>query len=119
MAKTKIKKGYITLQDGRTMRVQKMNTMQYMIQHRWLYFLLLPGALYFILFRYNPDLRKEGKNPFILDSKEPEGDFRQFLRGEVRFSALERTFPQEADALFEKTEKEAKARYAKYKALAQ
>ena len=54
MAKTKIKKGYITLQDGRTMRVQKMSTPQYMVQHKWLYFLLLPGALYFILFRYVP-----------------------------------------------------------------
>lgn len=74
---------------------------------------------YWQLYRHNPELAEEGKNPFILDSKEPEGDFRQFLRGEVRFSALERTFPQEADALFEKTEKEAKARYAKYKALAQ
>ena len=54
MAKTKMKKGYITLEDGRTMRVQKMSTLQYMIQHKWLYFLLLPGALYFILFRYVP-----------------------------------------------------------------
>lgn len=54
MAKTKMKKGHITLQDGRTMRVQKMSTPQYMVQHKWLYFLLLPGALYFILFRYVP-----------------------------------------------------------------
>ena len=69
--------------------------------------------------RYNPDLKKEGKNPFILDSKEPTGDFREFLRGEVRFSSLERTFPEAADALFERTEAEAKARYAKYKALAE
>ena len=74
---------------------------------------------YWQLYRHNPELAAEGKNPFILDSKEPVGDFREFLRGEVRFSALERTFPQEADALFERTEKEAKARYAKYKALAQ
>lgn len=74
---------------------------------------------YWQLYRHNPELAAEGKNPFILDSKEPSGDFREFLRGEVRFSSLERTFPQEADALFERTEKEAMARYAKYKALAQ
>lgn len=65
------------------------------------------------------NLIKEGKNPFILDSKEPQGDFREFLRGEVRFSSLERTFPEAADALFERTESEAKARYARYKELAE
>ena len=64
-------------------------------------------------------LIKGGKNPFILDSKEPQGDFREFLRGEVRFSSLERTFPEAADALFERTESEAKARYARYKELAE
>ena len=74
---------------------------------------------YWQLYRHNPDLAKEGKNPFILDSKEPAGDFKEFLRGEVRYSSLERTFPEEAKALFERTEKEAMARYAKYKALAQ
>lgn len=74
---------------------------------------------YWQLYRYNPILMEEGKNPFILDSKEPAGDFREFLRGEVRFSSLERTFPEEAESLFARTESEAKARYAKYKALAQ
>lgn len=74
---------------------------------------------YWQLYRHNPELAAEGKNPFILDSKEPTGDFGEFLRGEVRYSSLERTFPDEAEALFEKTEKEAMARYAKYKALAQ
>ncbi len=74
---------------------------------------------YWQLYRYNPELEKDNKNPFVLDSKEPKGDFRAFLRGEVRFSALERTFPEEAETLFERTEKEAMARYAKYKALAQ
>ena len=71
------------------------------------------------LYRNNPKLAKEGKNPFILDSKEPSGDFRQFLEGEVRYSSLERTFPEAAAELFKRTEEEAKARYAKYKALAQ
>lgn len=74
---------------------------------------------YWQLYRHNPGLAAEGKNPFILDSKEPAGDFREFLRGEVRFSSLERTFPEEAEALFERTEREAMARYAKYRALAQ
>ncbi|MBE5990784.1 MAG: pyruvate:ferredoxin (flavodoxin) oxidoreductase [Paenibacillaceae bacterium] len=74
---------------------------------------------YWQLYRYNPVLLEEGKNPFILDSREPAGDFREFLRGEVRFSSLERTFPEEAENLFARTESEAKARYAKYKALAQ
>ncbi|MCD8369035.1 MAG: pyruvate:ferredoxin (flavodoxin) oxidoreductase [Clostridiales bacterium] len=74
---------------------------------------------YWQLYRNDPRLEAEGKNPFQLDSKEPKGDFRAFLRGEVRYSSLERTFPEEADVLFERTEKEAMARYAKYKALAQ
>ena len=74
---------------------------------------------YWQLYRYNPERSDEGKNPFTLDSKEPSGDFRAFLRGEVRYSSLERTFPEEAESLFERTEKEAMARYAKYKALAQ
>lgn len=73
---------------------------------------------YWQLYRYNPALTAEGKNPFILDSKEPSGDFREFLRGEVRFSSLERTFPEAAEELFERTEREAKSRYAAYKALA-
>ena len=74
---------------------------------------------YWQLYRHNPDLKKQGKNPFVLDSKEPKGDFREFLRGEVRFSALERTFPEAAEALFERTEAEAKERYETYKALAE
>ena len=74
---------------------------------------------YWQLYRNNPELAKEGKNPFILDSKEPSGDFRQFLEGEVRYSSLERTFPDAAEELFKRTEQEAKARYEKYKALAQ
>ncbi len=73
---------------------------------------------YWQLYRNNPKLIEEGKNPFILDSKEPTGDFRSFLRGEVRYASLERTFPAEADELFERTESEAMARYEKYKALA-
>ena len=73
---------------------------------------------YWQLYRYNPALKEEGKNPFILDSKEPAGDFKGFLRGEIRYSSLERTFPDVADKLFEQAEREAKERYAQYKALA-
>jgi len=73
---------------------------------------------YWQLYRYNPLLIEKGKNPFQLDSKEPAGDFQAFLKGEVRYSSLERSFPEEAVKLFAKTEKEAKARYAKYQALA-
>jgi pyruvate-ferredoxin/flavodoxin oxidoreductase len=74
-------------------------------------------AGYWHLYRYNPDLKKEGKNPFQLDSAEPNGDYQKFLRGEVRYSALERSFPDEAKKLFEKSEEDAKERYAHYKAL--
>ena len=74
---------------------------------------------YWHLFRYNPNLRAEGKNPFILESKEPTGNFREFLLGEVRFASLRRSFPEVAEALFAKTEEDAKARYESYKKLAQ
>ena len=57
---------------------------------------------YWHLWRYNPMLEKEGKNPFILDSKEPNWDeFKDFLTGEVRYLSLKKMFPQEADELFE------------------
>ena len=76
-------------------------------------------AGYWQIYRYNPELVKEGKNPFTLDCKDPTGDFRAFLRGEVRFSALERTFPDQADELYRRCEQEARERFAKYKELAQ
>lgn len=76
-------------------------------------------AGYWQMYRYNPALIEEGKNPFILDSKEPTGDFQTFLRSETRYTALEKTAPDQAKQLFEQTEKDAKARYAKYQALAQ
>ena len=73
---------------------------------------------YWATYRYNPELKEEGKNPFILDSKEPTADFREFLMGEVRFSSLQKLFPDTAEALFEKTEKDAKDRLDGYKKLA-
>jgi pyruvate-ferredoxin/flavodoxin oxidoreductase len=71
-------------------------------------------------YRYNPLLEKEGKNPFILDSKEPDfSAFQDFLMGEVRYTALKKSFPQQADILFRQVEEDAKWRYNKYKKLAE
>ena len=73
---------------------------------------------YWNLFRFNPQLAKEGKNPFILESKEPQtGDYRKFLMGEARFSALTRSFPDRAENLFERSEVESTKRYAHLKRL--
>jgi pyruvate-ferredoxin/flavodoxin oxidoreductase len=73
---------------------------------------------YWSLYRYNPELEDAGKNPFVLDSKEPTGNFRQFIMDQVRYSSLAKEFPEVADQLFAQTEKEARLRYAKYKRLA-
>jgi pyruvate-ferredoxin/flavodoxin oxidoreductase len=75
-------------------------------------------AGYWPLYRYNPELTKEGKNPFLLDSKEPTGDYQTFINGEIRYATLKRQFPELADELFVKAEAEAKARYEYYKKLA-
>ena len=68
---------------------------------------------YWHLFRFNPDLCREGKNPFILDSKEPVLDYEEFLAGETRYTVLEHMHPEKAAELFAKAEKDAKARYDK------
>ncbi|MBW2218684.1 MAG: pyruvate:ferredoxin (flavodoxin) oxidoreductase, partial [Deltaproteobacteria bacterium] len=73
---------------------------------------------YWPLYRYNPLLEAEGKNPFILDSKEPDGSLRDFLKGEVRYASLEKTFPEEAKRLHAQLEKEFNARYKKLKLMA-
>ncbi|GAB6167738.1 pyruvate:ferredoxin (flavodoxin) oxidoreductase [Clostridium carnis] len=73
---------------------------------------------YWGLYRYNPTLIGT-KNPFSLDSKEPKGDFREFLMGEVRYASLAKAFPEAAEALFEKTEKDAMERLAGYKKLSE
>ena len=75
-------------------------------------------AGYWILYRFDPRLKEEGKNPLVLDSKEPTGDFREFLMGEVRYSSLTRTFPEHADTLFKKAETDMRERYAAYKRMA-
>jgi pyruvate-ferredoxin/flavodoxin oxidoreductase len=73
---------------------------------------------YWPLYRFDPRLREEGKNPFVLESKEPSGDFKEFLKGEVRYSSLSITFPDKAEELFKKAEDDMKERYETYKRLA-
>ena len=73
---------------------------------------------YWNLFRFNPQLADEGKNPFILESKEPKTeDYRKFMMGEARYSALTRAFPDRAEGLFERSEVESTKRYAHLKRL--
>jgi pyruvate-ferredoxin/flavodoxin oxidoreductase len=73
-------------------------------------------AGYWHLYRYNPMLEEEGKNPFVLDSKEPQWDkFQDFLKGEVRYTSLIKTFPEEAKVLFAAAEENAKWRFKSYK----
>ncbi len=73
---------------------------------------------YWTLYRYDPRRKKAGENPFILDSKKPKGDFQGFLMGEVRYSSLTRTFPENAKALFQKAEEDMRERYETYKRMA-
>ena len=70
-------------------------------------------AGYWHMFRFNPALKAEGKNPFILDSKEPTGDYQAFLASEVRYARLTQAFPERAKELFAKSEENAKAKYAR------
>ena len=72
-------------------------------------------AGYWDLFRYNPALKAEGKNPFTLDSKEPTGDYRAFLTSETRYSRLAQQFPDRAEKLFTASEEAAKAKYERLK----
>ena len=74
---------------------------------------------YWHLWRYNPELEKEGKNPFTLDSKEPNWDeFINFLKGEVRYASVLKQYPQEAEELFNAAKENAKWRYNNYRRLA-
>ncbi|MGM9645607.1 MAG: pyruvate:ferredoxin (flavodoxin) oxidoreductase [Eubacteriales bacterium] len=74
-------------------------------------------AGYWELFRFNPALKAEGKNPFSLDSKEPTADYRAFITSETRYSRLAQQFPERAEVLFAKAEKAAKDKYARLKKL--
>ena len=70
---------------------------------------------YWHLWRYNPELAEQGKNPFSLDSKEPDwSKFRDFLLGEVRYLSVQKAYPNEAEELFAEAEKMAKQRYKSY-----
>ncbi len=70
---------------------------------------------YWSMYRFNPELKEAGQNPFKLDStKEPKADFKEFLMGEVRYASLAKMFPEAAEALFEKTKKDAMDRLAGY-----
>ena len=76
-------------------------------------------AGYWHLYRYNPELKKKGQNPFTLDSKEPTADFRSFIMDQIRYSSLAKEFPDVADKLFALTEENAKERYESYKKMAE
>ncbi|MDF2485643.1 MAG: nifJ, partial [Herbinix sp.] len=74
---------------------------------------------YWHLYRYNPALKEEGKNPFILDSKEPTESFREFILGQVRYSSLAKEYAEKAEELFGQAEALSKERYAIYKQMAE
>ena len=76
-------------------------------------------AGYWPLYRYNPDLAEEGKNPFVLDSKDPKASYQEFILGETRYSALKKQFPEVADELFNRAEKEANEKIEYYKKLSE
>ena len=73
---------------------------------------------YWQLYRYNPELAEAGKNPMIVDSKDPTGDYQEFLKGEVRYTSLAQQFPDAAAKLFAQQEEDAKERLASYKKMA-
>ena len=75
-------------------------------------------AGYWQMFRYNPLLKAEGKNPFILDSKAPTADYIEFINSETRYSRLVQSFPERAKELFEEAKAQAEAKYEAYKELA-
>lgn len=76
-------------------------------------------AGYWHLYRYNPQLKAEGKNPFSLDSKEPTESFREFIMGQNRYAAIAKMFPEESEELFAMAEQNAKERYEGYKKMAE
>jgi len=73
---------------------------------------------YWPLYRYNPLLSREGKNPFVLDSKKPDGSLRQFLEGEIRYASLKKTFPQEAERLHATLDEWVNSRYEHFARIA-
>jgi len=80
---------------------------------------LAVNAGYWPLYRYDPRLKEEGKNPFQLDYKAPDGTLHDFIMGEVRYNVLTRTFPKEAEKLHKELEEDVNERYNKYKKMAE
>ena len=76
-------------------------------------------AGYWHLYRFNPELKEQGKNPVSLDSKEPQGSFRDFIMDQVRYSAIAKQFPEQAEELFQMAEEHARQKYADLKKLAE
>ena len=74
-------------------------------------------AGYWHLYRYNPELKAEGKNPFQMDSKAPTASFTDFIKTEVRYTSLQRTFPEQAEKLFAQAAKQAEDKYENYERL--
>lgn len=74
---------------------------------------------YWHLYRFNPELREQGKNPFILDSKEPKGNFREFIESEIRYSSLMNVFPDIAEEMFDVAEGHAASRFETYRRMAE
>jgi pyruvate-ferredoxin/flavodoxin oxidoreductase len=73
---------------------------------------------YWQLYRFDPRAKEEGKNPFTLDSKDPTGNFRDYIMNQVRYSSLVKEFPETAEELLAKTEEDAMKRIAGYKKMA-
>ena len=76
-------------------------------------------AGYWHLYRYNPELRETGRNPFLLECSEPTASFKDFLKGEVRYTQLMNVFPEKAADLFDAAENHARDRYEAYRRLAE
>ncbi len=76
-------------------------------------------AGYWILYRYNPSLAENGKNPLVLDSREPKVDYQEFLKNEIRYRSLIQQNPKQAKVLFERAAQEARERYEIYKKMAE
>jgi len=71
-------------------------------------------AGYWQMFRFNPALAEQGKNPFTLDSKEPTADYQDYILSQVRYASLKKAFPDRAEELYAKSEAQAKEKYIKY-----
>ena len=74
---------------------------------------------YWPLYRYNPMLKADGKNPFLLENKEPNGKLMEFIDGEVRYATLKKSFPGESERLRKALADDVAERYQNYKRMAE